>query len=95
MRTHGRAAVLIGEAAPKIRDVLAPVVPVELAEDMDEAVELAAHLADRGDAVVLAPACSGQDMFRDFQHRAEAYRTAVQVLISSTSDKIPIDPEVD
>jgi cell division protein FtsW len=44
MRKHGRAAVLIGEAAPKIRAALAPVVPVELAKDMDEAVELAASL---------------------------------------------------
>jgi UDP-N-acetylmuramoylalanine--D-glutamate ligase len=95
MRMHGRAAVLIGEAAPKIRDVLTPIVPVELAEDMDEAVELAANLAERGDAVVLAPACSSLDMFPDFHHRALAYRTAVQVLISNTSDKIPIDPEVD
>ena len=30
-----------------------------------------------------------------FHHRAEAYRNAVQVLISSTSKKIPIDPEVE
>ena len=95
MKKHGRAAVLIGEAAPLIRAVLAPVVPVEMAEDMDEAVELAAGLAERGDAVVLSPACSSFDMFRDYQHRAEVYRTAVQVLISSISDKIPIDPEVD
>ena len=48
-----------------------------------------------GDAVVLSPACSSFDMFRDYAHRAEVFRTAVQVLISSTSDKIPLDPELD
>jgi UDP-N-acetylmuramoylalanine--D-glutamate ligase len=95
MKRNGRAAVLIGEAASKIRAALIGVVPVEMASDMDEAVEKAANLAERGDAVVLSPACSSFDMFRDYAHRAEVFRTAVQTLISSTSDKIPIDPEVD
>jgi UDP-N-acetylmuramoylalanine--D-glutamate ligase len=95
MKKHGRAAVLIGEAAPLIREALAPVVPVQMAVDMEEAVELAAEMAERGDAVVLSPACSSFDMFRDYAHRAEVYRTAVQTLITSISDKIPIDPEID
>jgi UDP-N-acetylmuramoylalanine--D-glutamate ligase len=95
MRRSGRAAVLIGEAAAKMREVLAPVVPVEMAVSMEEAVELAAELAQRGDAVVLSPACSSFDMFRDYAHRAEVYRAAVHELISSTSDRIPLDPEVD
>ena len=95
MRKAGRAAVLIGEAAPKIRAAFAGVVPVEMASDMDDAVQRAANLAERGDAVVLSPACSSFDMFRDYAHRAEVYREAVQSLISSTSDRIPIDPEGD
>jgi UDP-N-acetylmuramoylalanine--D-glutamate ligase len=95
MQKFGRAAVLIGEAAPLIRAALAPVVPVEMARDMDEAVQMAAELAERGDAVVLSPACSSFDMFQNYSHRAEVYRVAVQSLISSISDKIPIDPEID
>lgn len=95
MRKQGRAAVLIGEAAPKMRAALTGVVPVEMADDMDEAVQLAAGMAERGDAVVLSPACSSFDMYRDYAHRAEVYRIAVQSLITSTSDKIPVDPEVD
>jgi UDP-N-acetylmuramoylalanine--D-glutamate ligase len=95
MRKSGRGAVLIGEAAPKIQAALKGVVPVEMAGDMDDAVQRAANLAERGDAVVLSPACSSFDMFRDYAHRAEVYRAAVQSLITSTSDRIPIDPEVD
>jgi UDP-N-acetylmuramoylalanine--D-glutamate ligase len=95
MKKNGRAAVLIGEAAPLIRAVLNGVVPVEVAADMDEAVQIAAGLAERGDAVVLSPACSSFDMFRDYAHRAEVYRNAVHTLITSTSDQIPLDPEVD
>ena len=74
---------------------LAPVVPVEMADDMDEAVQRAAGLAERGDAVVLSPACSSFDMFRDYADRAEVYRAAVRSLITSISDQIPLDPEGD
>jgi len=95
MRKQGRAAVLIGEAAPLIRAAFEGVVPVEMAADMDEAVQLAAGMAERGDAVVLSPACSSFDMFRDYAHRAEVYRIAVQTLISSTSDRITLDSEMD
>jgi UDP-N-acetylmuramoylalanine--D-glutamate ligase len=95
MKQQGRAAVLIGEAAPKIRQALGGVVPVETAADMDEAVQLAAGMAERGDAVVLSPACSSFDMYRDYAHRAEAFRIAVQTLITSTSDRIRLDSEAD
>ncbi len=95
MKRQGRAAVLIGEAASQIRQALEGVVPVEMAADMDEAVQLAAGMAERGDAVVLSPACSSFDMYRDYAHRAEVFRIAVQTLISSTSDKIRVDTEID
>jgi len=62
---------------------------------MEDAVHKAFTLASRGDAVVLSPACSSFDMFRDYAHRAEVFRIAVQTLITSTSDRIPIDPETD
>jgi UDP-N-acetylmuramoylalanine--D-glutamate ligase len=80
MSRVGRAAVLIGEAAPKIAAALREVVPVEPAPDMDAAVVTAARLARPGDAVVLSPACSSFDMFRDYAHRAEVFRAAVSKL---------------
>jgi UDP-N-acetylmuramoylalanine--D-glutamate ligase len=76
----GRAAVLIGEAAEKIAAAFHAVVPVERAATMDEAVQVAARLAHPGDAVVLSPACSSFDMFRDYAHRAHVYREAVERL---------------
>jgi UDP-N-acetylmuramoylalanine--D-glutamate ligase len=81
MKQAGRGAVLIGEAAPKLREALAPVVPVEIAGSMEEAVAQAATMARSGDAVLLSPACSSFDMFRNYEHRAEVYRAAVKTLI--------------
>jgi len=76
----GRAAVLIGEAADRIAASFArevPALPVERAASMEAAVSAAARLARPGDAVVLSPACSSFDMFRDYQHRADVFRAAV------------------
>jgi UDP-N-acetylmuramoylalanine--D-glutamate ligase len=76
----GRGAVVIGEAAERIAAALSPVLPVERATSLEEAVARAAALARPGDAVVLSPACSSFDMFRDYAHRAQVFRAAVQAL---------------
>ena len=47
---------------------------------MFEAVEKAAALAQPGDAVLLSPACSSFDMFRDYKDRGDAFVKAVQEL---------------
>ena len=73
----GRAAVLIGEAADKMEKAFTGAVPLVRAASMDEAVDAARRIAKPGDAVVLSPACSSFDMFRDYAHRAEVFRAAV------------------
>jgi UDP-N-acetylmuramoylalanine--D-glutamate ligase len=73
----GRAAVLIGEAAEKMQLALGGTLPIERAATLDDAVDAARTLARAGDAVVLSPACSSFDMFRDYAHRAEVFRAAV------------------
>jgi UDP-N-acetylmuramoylalanine--D-glutamate ligase len=77
LQKFGRAAVLIGEAADKMQAAFAGKLPIERAATMDDAVEAARRLAQPGDAVVLSPACSSFDMFRDYKHRAEVFRAAV------------------
>jgi UDP-N-acetylmuramoylalanine--D-glutamate ligase len=78
---HIRAAVLIGRDAPLIQKVLQGVVPVEKAKDMDAAVSVAARLAQRGDVVLLSPACASLDMFQDYRARGDAFRTAVLKMV--------------
>jgi UDP-N-acetylmuramoylalanine--D-glutamate ligase len=85
MKDVGRGAVVIGEAADRIFDALSPVVPVARAATMDEAVVRAAALARAGDAVVLSPACSSFDMFRNYEHRAQVFRAAVDRLQKGAS----------
>ncbi|MDQ2934794.1 MAG: UDP-N-acetylmuramoyl-L-alanine--D-glutamate ligase [Chloroflexota bacterium] len=75
-----RAAVLIGETAGELEQLLAGRVPVQRAESMDAAVELAASAAQPGDVVLLSPAAASFDMFVDYVERGEAFRAAARKL---------------
>lgn len=73
-----RAVMLIGRDAPAIRDTLAETgVPLSDHATLEGAVHAAAELAEPGDAVLLSPACASLDMFRNYAHRAEVFRAAV------------------
>lgn len=79
-----RAVMLIGRDAPAIRDTLAETgVPLADHATLEGAVHAAADLAEPGDAVLLSPACASLDMFRNYAHRADVFRAAV--------DEIAID----
>jgi UDP-N-acetylmuramoylalanine--D-glutamate ligase len=76
-----RAAVLIGRDGPLIRQVLEPTgVALVDAASMEEAVRLATQRSHAGDAVLMSPACASFDMFRNYPHRAEVFRAAVQAV---------------
>ena len=78
---HARAVLLIGRDAPLIEAALHGCgVPLLRASDMDDAVQQAARLVQRGDAVLLSPACASFDMFRNYAHRAEVFVAAVHGL---------------
>ncbi|MDH3901147.1 MAG: UDP-N-acetylmuramoyl-L-alanine--D-glutamate ligase [Gammaproteobacteria bacterium] len=80
LQRKGRGAVLIGKAAAELQSLLAGVLPVELADAMTQAVELAAGMAQPGDAVLLSPACASTDMYRDFRERGDVFVAAVREL---------------
>ena len=82
VRDRVAAIVAIGEAAPLIEAALADVTTVTRASSMDEAVAMAFVLAPRPGVVVLAPACSSFDMFKDYADRGERFRDAVRALSS-------------
>jgi UDP-N-acetylmuramoylalanine--D-glutamate ligase len=80
LRAKGRAVVLIGEAADRIAAAVRGSVETARASSMVEAVALASSLAKDGDAVLLSPACSSFDMFKDYKDRGDAFVRAVRAL---------------
>jgi UDP-N-acetylmuramoylalanine--D-glutamate ligase len=80
LRERGRGLVVIGEAAERIASAATGAVETVRAASMDEAVAQARSLARPGDAVLLSPACSSFDMFRDYKHRGDEFARAVRAL---------------
>ena len=80
LRDRGRALVLIGEAADRIESAARGILPIARAATMREAVTAARELARKGDAVLLSPACSSFDMFRDYKERGDVFTQAVRDL---------------
>ena len=69
--------VAIGEAADRVRDALTGVVPVIDARSMQEAVRRGYEAARPDGVVLLAPACSSFDWFRDYAERGDVFKEAV------------------
>jgi UDP-N-acetylmuramoylalanine--D-glutamate ligase len=80
LRSHARMALLIGSAADKIEAELAGVIPVERAETLARAVEIASRHAQPGDIVLLAPACASFDQFENFEQRGRVFKQLVREL---------------
>ncbi|MGH7970903.1 MAG: UDP-N-acetylmuramoyl-L-alanine--D-glutamate ligase, partial [Limisphaerales bacterium] len=73
-----KRAFLLGEAADRIRSAWSLFTPCAIAGSLLEAVQQAALEAVCGDVVLLSPACSSFDQFRDYQQRGETFCLAVQ-----------------
>ena len=79
VREHAAAVYLIGRDAARLRAAFAEtgVALVDCAS-LEQAVERAAGDASPGEAVLLSPACASLDMFRNYEHRAQAFAAAVR-----------------
>jgi UDP-N-acetylmuramoylalanine--D-glutamate ligase len=67
--------IAYGEAAPIIEADLKDAAPLErLGSDFNEVMQRARESAEPGDAVLLSPACSSYDMFRNYEERGERFR---------------------
>jgi UDP-N-acetylmuramoylalanine--D-glutamate ligase len=77
VRTKVRKLVLIGEDAETIANELGNSAPFERASDMKDAVSRSFAAAQKGDVVLLAPACASFDMFDSFEHRGKVFKEEV------------------
>jgi UDP-N-acetylmuramoylalanine--D-glutamate ligase len=80
VRQRVKQLVLFGEAREKIRRTLGEETETMLVTSLEEAVARASVAARPGDTVLLSPACSSFDMFRDYAERGERFRALVEAL---------------
>ena len=75
-----RHLVLIGEATERMEQELGNYTATHKAKTLEEAVQLSAGLTAPGGVVLLSPACSSFDMFKDYEERAQRFIAAVKEL---------------
>lgn len=74
--------ILIGADAPKISMALDGLLPIELADSMQDAVTKAVELASNDSIVLLSPACASFDMYQNFEKRGDDFIACVKQIIS-------------
>jgi UDP-N-acetylmuramoylalanine--D-glutamate ligase len=80
LRDKVRLLVLYGEAREKIGAALVNATRIELVTTLAEAVRVAASRANSGDTVLLSPACSSFDQFKDYAERGRVFQDLVRAL---------------
>jgi UDP-N-acetylmuramoylalanine--D-glutamate ligase len=75
-----RLLILIGAARDTMRAALKGATEIELVQTLEDAVRRAAAAARRGDTVLLSPACSSFDQFRNYAERGRIFQELVRAL---------------
>jgi UDP-N-acetylmuramoylalanine--D-glutamate ligase len=80
VRERVRHLVLIGEATERLERELGALTDTRRAASLEEAVLIAAEITSQGGTVLMSPACSSFDMFKDYEERAQRFIAAVKAL---------------
>jgi UDP-N-acetylmuramoylalanine--D-glutamate ligase len=75
-----RVVLTIGDAAKKIAEQLNGAAPIISANDMSGAIAYARQHAQRGDTVLLSPACASFDQYNNFEERGAHFEKLVREL---------------
>ncbi|HEX8562436.1 MAG TPA: UDP-N-acetylmuramoyl-L-alanine--D-glutamate ligase [Flavobacterium sp.] len=81
VREKVKAIVCLGVDNRKIIDAFGDVVDVLIeVQNMNDAVRMAQRFAEKGDTVLLSPACASFDLFENYEDRGKQFKMAVQNL---------------
>ena len=70
----------IGSSAEKVFNFFHSDIKVEIEKSLEEAVNKSSRETQKGDVVLLSPACASFDMFNNYEHRGKVFKEAVNKL---------------
>lgn len=82
LKAHAKAAIVLGRCQEVLLKTLSPHIQCHPVKTLQEAVQLSKSLAQKNDAVLLAPACASFDMFNNYKERGDIF---VRTVMASSS----------
>ncbi|TDD78719.1 UDP-N-acetylmuramoyl-L-alanine--D-glutamate ligase [Flavobacterium caseinilyticum] len=81
VREKVKAIICLGVDNKKIIDVFGNVVDMMIeVSNMNDAVKMAQRLSEKGDTVLLSPACASFDLFENYEDRGNQFKQAIKNL---------------
>ena len=81
VREKVKAIICLGEDNSKIKEAFGNVVDLMVETyAMEEAVKVAYKIAERGEVVLLSPACASFDLFKNYEDRGNQFKAAIKNL---------------
>lgn len=81
VREKVKAIICLGVDNKKIVDAFGKVIDMMIEVDnMEDAVKIAQRLSEKGDTVLLSPACASFDLFENYEDRGNQFKKAVRNL---------------
>ncbi|SFB90953.1 UDP-N-acetylmuramoylalanine--D-glutamate ligase [Flagellimonas taeanensis] len=81
VREKVKAIICLGVDNTKLKESFGNVIDLMVETySMEEAVKVAYKVAERGDAVLLSPACASFDLFKNYEDRGDQFKAAIKNL---------------
>ncbi|WP_373492654.1 UDP-N-acetylmuramoyl-L-alanine--D-glutamate ligase, partial [Aquiflexum sp.] len=84
VRDRVKTLICLGKDNEKLRKAFEGVIPViKETQRIEEAVGWGLDMGDKGDVVLLSPACASFDLFKNYEDRGNQFKSAVEALKST------------
>ncbi|WP_136466239.1 UDP-N-acetylmuramoyl-L-alanine--D-glutamate ligase [Flagellimonas onchidii] len=81
VREKVKAIICLGMDNSKLKDAFGNVIDLMVETySMEEAIKVAYKISERGDSVLLSPACASFDLFENYEDRGDQFKRAVKEL---------------
>ena len=81
VREKVKAIICLGMDNTKLKETFGNVIDLMVETySMEEAVKVAYKIAERGDSVLLSPACASFDLFKNYEDRGNQFKAQIRGL---------------
>ena len=81
VREKVKAIICLGMDNTKLKETFGNVIDLMVETySMEEAVKVAYKIAERGDTVLLSPACASFDLFKNYEDRGDQFKAQIKKL---------------